>query len=299
MKLVMPAALALALLVGAQQAPPRTDVYLASLSSGSTPTVTGPVVNISESPGYDNQPSYLPDGTAVLFTSDRADNQTDIFQYDIASKALTRLTHDPANEYSPLVMPGGRRFSVVHGSEQSLWAYDLDGTHGQLLYQHKGKIGYHAWIDPTHLAVFMLGDNGSPNTLQIVDIKARTAKTVASSIGRSLLMRSGTDKLTFVDKSARDRWIVKELDPKTHATTTLVETPPGTEDCAWDPATGMLLMASGTRILAWSPSRKDAGWRTLGDLASAGIRNITRLAVNPVKTAAAAGRLALVAESRD
>ncbi|HWK11193.1 MAG TPA: hypothetical protein VNR64_14130 [Vicinamibacterales bacterium] len=127
----------------APQGPPRTEVYLASLSSAASPAVSGPLVNISQSPGYDNQPSYLADGRSVLFTSDRVDRQTDIFRYDLSSKALTRLTHDPENEYSPLLMPGGRTFSVVHGDEQSLWSYDLDGSHGRLLYRHKGKIGYH------------------------------------------------------------------------------------------------------------------------------------------------------------
>ena len=76
------------------QAPPRTEVYLASFTSGPAGTVSGPLINVSQSPGYDNQPSYTPDGQAILFTSDRVDRQTDIFRYNLASKSLTRLTHD-------------------------------------------------------------------------------------------------------------------------------------------------------------------------------------------------------------
>jgi hypothetical protein len=57
-------------------------------------------------------------------------------------------------------------------------------------------------------------------------------------------------------------------------------------------------MASGTKIVGWSPSRGDQGWRPLGDLASEGITKITRLAVNPSPKAPAAGRLALVAEPK-
>lgn len=285
-------------LAGAQapQTPPRTEVYLASLTSGAKSAVTGPLVNISQSPGYDNQPSYLPDGRAVLFTSDRVDRQTDIFRYDITSKAVTRLTQDSDNEYSPLVMPGGRRFSVVHGDEQSLWSYDLDGSNGRLLYQHRGKIGYHVWVDANVVGVFVLGDRGQPNTLQIVDLETGRATVIASSIGRALLMQPGTGQLTFVDKSQRDHWTVKRVDPRTRSVATLVETPAGSEDCAWDPATGQLLMGSGTKILGWSPADPAHGWRALGDLVSDGIANITRLAVSPVATAPAAGRLALVAD---
>jgi dipeptidyl aminopeptidase/acylaminoacyl peptidase len=278
------------------QAPPPTEVYLASLSTGASPAVSGPLVNVSQSPGYDNQPSYVPDGRAVLFTSDRVDRQTDIFRYDLSSKSLTRLTHDPENEYSPLVMPDGRSFSVVHGAEQSVWSYDLDGTKGHLLYQHKGKIGYHVWIDATHVGIFVLGDQGQPATLQLADISSGETVVIASSIGRSLLMRPKTGTLTFVDKSQRDRWLVKELDPATRSVITLVETPAGSEDFAWDPVSGDLLMASGTTILGWAPLQPGRGWQPLGDLASEGVTKITRLAVSPLASAPAAGRLALVAE---
>ncbi|HTI38788.1 MAG TPA: hypothetical protein VL484_14590 [Vicinamibacterales bacterium] len=280
----------------APQAPPRTEVYLASLSSGTAPAAAGPLVNISQSPGYDNQPSYTPDGRSVLFTSDRVDRQTDIFRYDMSSTSLTRLTHDPENEYSPLVMPGGRTFSVVHGDEQSLWSYDLDGSNGHLLYQHKGKIGYHVWIDATHVGIFVLGGESAPNTLQIADVKGGEIVPIASSIGRSLLIRPNRGTVTFIDKARQGHWLVKDLDPGTRAISTLVETPAGSEDCAWDSKTGLLLMASGTTIFGWSPSNSAAGWTKVGDLAGEGVSNITRLAVNPVVSAEAAGRLALVAE---
>lgn len=282
----------------AVQAPPRTEVYLASFTAAAAPAVDGPLVNVSRSPGYDNQPVYQPDGRAVLFTSDRVAGQTDIYRYDLTSKAVTRLTRDPQNEYSPLVMPGGHAFSVVHGDEQSLWGYEMDGSHGHLLYQQKGKVGYHVWIDATHVGVFVLGDQTHPNTLQIADLETGKADVLASSIGRSLLMRPGTRMMTFVDKTQRGHWIVKQLDPTTHAITALVETPAGSEDGAWDPATGLLLMAQGTKVFGWSPAHPRDGWRQLGDFARDGIANVTRLAINPVATAPAAGRLALVAEPR-
>ena len=47
-----------------------TEIFLAPFSAGATPAV-GPPVNITNSPGYDNQPSFTPDGAAMLFTSIR------------------------------------------------------------------------------------------------------------------------------------------------------------------------------------------------------------------------------------
>src|SRR5215510_3748764 len=81
------------------QAPPDTDIFLAPLSIAGGAVAVGPPVNITAHAGYDNQPSFTPDGRAILFASDRdadrsapALRRTDIYRYDIGSKRITRLT---------------------------------------------------------------------------------------------------------------------------------------------------------------------------------------------------------------
>jgi hypothetical protein len=129
------------------QAPPDTEVFLASLSSVDGKLAIGPPINISNSPGYDNQPSFTPDGQAVLFASVRGQAarpaltavegaasgaasvpsallQTDIYRYEIASRRIRRVTHTPEGEYSPTVMPDGKHISVVRveaDGTQRLW----------------------------------------------------------------------------------------------------------------------------------------------------------------------------------
>src|SRR5262245_1360209 len=106
-----------------QTAPPDTEIYLASLTtSGDTLTIGAPV-NISNSPGYDNQPSFTPDGGSVLFTSVRGTRKpdpansaatwSDIYRYDIAAQRLTQLTDTPESEYSPIVTPDGLHVSAI------------------------------------------------------------------------------------------------------------------------------------------------------------------------------------------
>ena len=75
--------------IDAQQAPPATEVFYATVSNAAG---IESIVNISNNPGYDNQPSFLPDGSAILFSSNRDGKQTDIYRYDIATKTLTQLT---------------------------------------------------------------------------------------------------------------------------------------------------------------------------------------------------------------
>src|SRR6476660_6727856 len=75
--------------------PPDTEIYLSTLTRVDGRLVVGPPLDISNSPGYDNQPSFTPDGTGVLFTSVRggrkpdpanaAASGSDIYRYDIAS----------------------------------------------------------------------------------------------------------------------------------------------------------------------------------------------------------------------
>src|SRR4051812_38049645 len=71
---------------GAQSGPPGTDIFLAPLSVSGAKTTVGTPVNITARAGYDNQPSFTPDGRSILFTSIRAGGQSDIYRYDLASK---------------------------------------------------------------------------------------------------------------------------------------------------------------------------------------------------------------------
>jgi len=284
----------------AQQPPANTEIYLAPLKLNATPMITGPLVNISHSPGYDSQPSFLPDGSAILFSSQREGTQYDIYRYDIASQKVSQVTHTAENENSPLVTPDGKTFSVVQteaDKTQRLWRFDLDGTHPQLVLADVKPVGYHLWTDATHLLLFVLGANGQPNTLQYADTATGKADVIDSRIGRALLMRPGKGTASYISQPQGSHAVVKEFDPKTRATTTLVETPDTTaQDCAWLP-NGTLLMSSGSRIFAWTPAAgtTSAAWTVAADLASEGVGRITRMAVGPADRGGTP-RFALVAE---
>ena len=173
MSSLLPArALVLALLAAVQAAPPPdTEIFLAPLSTGAGAPVGTPV-NVTNSPGYDNQPSFTPDGAAILFTSIRGGGtQTDIYRYDVASAATTRVTNTPESEYSPTVTPDGAHISVIRveaDGTQRLWRFTIDGRAPELVLTDVKPVGYHAWADDRTLALFVLG---SPATLQIADTR--------------------------------------------------------------------------------------------------------------------------------
>ena len=281
MRKIVPTSFLALLVFLPQQAPPATEIFLAPLADGRE-LALGKTINISNSPGYDNQPSFLPDGSAVLFASQRGEgNQTDIYRYDIAKGVVTQLTKTPESEYSPLVTPDGKTFSVIRqgtDGSQFLWRYDLAGGNGREALANVNPVGYHVWTDDTHLLLFVLGGQGKPNTLQYADTATGIAEVVDTSIGRSLLRRPGTSTFSYVSKPAGGHWVVKSFDPKTRALATIVETVDqnASEDCAWLPD-GRLLMAAGSKIMAW---RNDTGWRDFADYSTDGSGRITRMAVS-------------------
>ena len=176
--------LALAAFVGPTQppaaAPPDTEIFLAPLGSGVS---VGRPVNITNNPGYDNQPSFTPDGASLLFTSIRGGGtQTDIYRYDIASGATVRSLETPR-----VSIPDGHARRRAHLGDsrveadgtQRLWRFTLDGGAPELVLPGVKPVGYHAWAGDRTLVLFVLG---SPATLRLA--RTRQAERPRSSADR-------------------------------------------------------------------------------------------------------------------
>ncbi len=180
----------------AVQAPPDTEIYLAPMKTANGAIEIGPAVDITNNPGYDNQPFFTPDGKAILFTSIRGSGrQTDIYKYDIAAKTIAQLTNTPESEYSPTITPGGKlsviRVELDADKTQRLWQFTADGRDPQPVLETIKPVGYHAWADHQTLVLFVLGAStgpgaGEPATLQLADTRTGTAVVLASDVGRSI-----------------------------------------------------------------------------------------------------------------
>lgn len=311
----------------AQQAPTTapatqdTEIYLAPLSSTGGKLAVGPPTNISNNPGYDNQPSFTPDGNQILFASSRgsvgrardarggaaAIPATDIFRYSIASHSLWRITNTPEAEFSPVMMADGKNISVVRvepDATQRLWEVaNSDNARGEtsVLLPDIRPVGYYAWMDDKTVAVFVLGQNGGPSTLQVADTQTGKAEVVASDIGRSI-QRMPSGGVSFVHRertsgnASTATLTIKRL-VRTSASSsvrieTLIAPPAGTNEpyVAWMPD-GSALVAVNSILYQWHTG--DPAWTAVANLAAFGLREVSRLAISPK-----GDRIAIVAAAK-
>ena len=280
----------------AQQAPPDTEIYLAPLKVANGTVELGKPIDITNSPGYDNQPFFTPDGSAVLFTSIRGGgagggaNQTDIYRYDIASKRISQVTNTPESEYSPTITPSGAlsviRVELDGNNTQRLWEFTADGGSPKVLLENVKPVGYHAWADDKTVALFILGGSGQPSTLQVADTRSGTARTLATDIGRSLQRMPGsgaTRLVSFVQRERHGEMVhltIKQLNAETGAIETLTPAVEGANeaDLAWTPD-GTLLMVKEGVLYGWK--RGQSGWKEVAALQPLGLARVSRLAVSP------------------
>lgn len=265
--------------------PPATDIYLLPLTAGPASLKGAKPVPLSVAPGYDNQPMFSADGGRVLFAANRDGKQSDIYAFDRASGRVIQLTQTAENENSPTLLPVGigeaGGFSVVQTEpdrSQRLWRFNAAGKNPQLVLADVKPVGYHAWVEPDHLVMFVLGQ---PATLQVARVATGKAEIVASDVGRSLHRVPGTRKVSFVQRESATAFTIKEIDVDSRQITPLTSTVEGSSDrdYAWMPDGKTVLMSAGTRIFSWT--RGAAGWSEVFDAASAQLGNVSRLNVSP------------------
>src|ERR1700682_5530865 len=92
-------------------APPASDIFIIDVTDKGGQMKLSQPLKITNWVGYNNQPSFLPDGN-VLYASIR-DKQADIYRYDVRSRTTTQVTNTPESEFSPTLTPDGKSISVV------------------------------------------------------------------------------------------------------------------------------------------------------------------------------------------
>ena len=253
-------------------AQPNTEIYLFDIRKEGDQFFLSDPRNITNNEGYDNQPSFWPDGKSLLYARTVGD-QTEIARYSLANGETTIISNTlQGSEYSPTAMPDGRISSIRLDTTglQRLYAYDLEGNSEVLVPEL--VIGYHAWINKKEIVTFVLGD---PATMQIINVNNGKANTVASNIGRSLHVIPNSGYFSYVDKSA-PQWVIGAMNSKEKKQQMTIALE-GSEDYCWAP-TGEIIMGQGSKLFHW---KRAASWVQFADLANYNLEGISRLAMSP------------------
>lgn len=255
----------------------NSEVFLYSVSRTESGLSLADGRNISNSPGYDNQPSFGYGDRSILFTSIRDDRSPDIYEYDLKAKTLERVTNSPESEYTPREkVPGQITFvREGEGQEMTVWKRDrktgkekraLKNSEPVAYYDFNAKGGALVWIRYAFMARYV--DPAAGLNLYVSDnVLPSAPQQIPDSASFSFVYRRPDGSL----------WI-KEFDPKTRAVRPIVRVNDEKIDYCWTPDQ-MILSGSGSKLFGFREGKGD-GWSLIADLSADGLKEITRVAAS-------------------
>lgn len=264
------------LLISCSNAQSGTEVYLFDLSKdGDSWSMSNPM-NVSQNEGYDNQPSFSPDGSILYFTSNR-NGETDLIAYNIDSGEKTWLTETTnRSEYSPTITPDGNHISYITLSNEGVQEFrkiNLE-TGEESLIENDPIIGYFVWIDEHSYLCFVLATEDQPSTLQIHNTESGEKTILGERPGRSFHKIPGAKAVSFI-RTINDEAEIFGYYYENESTEFIHSTLSGSQDMVWLPS-GEILMGQGAKLSIGS----DSNWSELVDLSIFDLSGISRMAVN-------------------
>lgn len=259
------------------QQPPGTEIYLLDLSVKKSGVVVSNLLNITNKPGYDNQPFFHPDKSILYYTSANAEGKTDLIELDLKTKKSRQLTNTSEREYSPTVTPDKKFVSCIIQRDdgvQDLGKYPIEGGEPVILVNTL-KVGYHAWIDQNQLLLFVLGDT---ITLHQYNVATKNDVILSKRIGRSLHKIPKSSAMSFIHKVSENEWLIKKINADGRIEI-INPALPGREDMTWTPD-GKIIMSDGKKLFYYQPSDSE-NWKEIEMPTGMPAGTITRLAVNP------------------
>jgi WD40-like Beta Propeller Repeat len=255
---------------------PDTEIYVADMKMSNDSTYFRVPQNITNHPGYDNQPCFSPNGASLYYVSLNGE-QTDVMRYSFHSRKAATVTRTPESEFSPGLSPDGLKMTVVRidtDSGQRAYAFPLDQPGNASVISGTDSIGYYCWLNDTELAMFILG---SPHTLQVLNRTLLQRSRIAGDIGRCMKLSADSTLLYFVIKHSETDWKIHSYYIKDHTVAEVVPLFPGNEDFVVL-KNGTLLTGDKGLLYALYGGKKK--WKQVADF-SASTGPFLRLAVNP------------------
>jgi hypothetical protein len=272
----------------AAQAPPPSNLWSVPLSWEEGRLVVGRPVKLTGDRGVNSQPSFSPDGNAIVFSAIRdtgRDARSDIYRIDLGTGAERRITRTPENENSPIVDARGQYVAVrwvpaTLFKEFGPWMYDSAGTPLRGVLPAPDTTGYYTPLPDGRWALTRPKPRGftiglfTPRSGAIVDVDTGVPALPAVRI-------PGVNALSWVRiDSAAAHHELRRYELASGRRTSLGRTLRGRTAHAWVPRRDLVLMARGNVLYA----RKVAGdtaWRPVATFDDPGLRHMSAYVVSP------------------
>jgi hypothetical protein len=269
---------------------PESEVWLFDYNAKTTMVNMLSGINISNNPGYDNQPFFAVDSKSLLWTSQRDSGQTDIFSYSIPDKLSLRLTQTSVSEYSPEFIPGSHYFSCVvveKDSTQRLWRYNLNKNDtsskpSELMFPEIKNVAYSRWFRKDMVYLCILPEPMHLDVIVQKEGKVLQQEKLTAYGGRSMQACCVKRKKWFFYTEMKNdsTFFIHGNQPGSkHFISPAIPCPSGSQDFTVD-RNGHILMAKGTKIYSWTIG-KSTEWKELCDMKNAGMHKITRMMISP------------------
>jgi hypothetical protein len=268
----------------------ETEVWAGSLAIRGGELAIGELTNISAGhPGYDNQPSFMPDGQALVYAKQVADlDDTGLGVQaqlvDLASGTIRPL--GDAHGFSPTPTADGKQLMILR--QGRVWLHDLNGKEIRAL-TDTNDAGYFTPFDDRTWVLFL---NNPDRPILIYDPKTGAREGMAMHATTAPYRVANARAVTFVAEEESKR-VLRRLDLKTRRVETLTTIPfPSGGHHVWT-SRGTLLIASGATIYEWHPEYPNM-WHPVYRAEHPDLQSITRIALSP-----RGDRIALVSTPRD
>jgi dipeptidyl aminopeptidase/acylaminoacyl peptidase len=271
----------------AAQNPNPTNLWLVELKWTGGKLTTSAPVKLTHDDGPNSQPSFSPDGKAVIFSANRdtgATARSDIYRIDLATRTERRVTRTPENENSPTVNEKGEYVAVRWNpvtlfKEFGPWVYNSDGTPARGVLRAPDTTGYYTPLPNGNYA--LTRPKSKTFTLGLFDAQTGAIVDVDSGLPALPAVRiPGENALTYVQIDSVDgKHTIRRVDLATRKTSTIGRSVIGRTAHAWVAGQRTMLMAKGNRLFARTAG--ETTWRVVATFTDPELRNASAYVVSP------------------